>query len=144
MTTRHAEIRVWSSYRDELTSWLCLLDDRFADELQEAEQSAVPVEQGKLDVGKAARSSKLWFLLKQSMSKFQRAQDLIRLIEIQQRGASAGYEFSPFVGLITVLKAAHSMPTTMLCLVFQAVAGLHCCCKCFRANHGLVSCRSKE
>ena len=27
------------------------------------------------------------------MSKFQRAQDLIRLIEIQQRGASAGYEF---------------------------------------------------
>ena len=38
MTTRHAEIRVWSSYRDELTSWLCLLDDRFADELQEAEQ----------------------------------------------------------------------------------------------------------
>ena len=93
MTARHAEIRVWSSYRDELTSWLCLLDDRFADELQEAEQSAVPVEQGKLDVGKAARSSKLWFLLKQSMSKFQRAQDLIRLIEIQQRGASAGYEF---------------------------------------------------
>ena len=93
MTTRHAEIRVWSSYRDELTSWLCLLDDRFADELQEAEQSAVPVEQSKLDVGKAARSSKLWFLLKQSMSKFQRAQDLIRLIEIQQRGASAGYEF---------------------------------------------------
>ena len=90
MTTRHAEIRVWSSYRDELTSWLCLLDDRFADELQEAEQSAVPVEQGKLDVGKTARSSKLWFLLKQSMSKFQRAQDLIRLIEIQQRGASAG------------------------------------------------------
>ena len=93
MTTRHAEIRVWSSYRDELTSWLCLLDDRFADELQEAEQSAVPVEQSKLDVGKAARSSKLWFLLKQSMSKFQRAQDLTRLIEIQQRGASAGYEF---------------------------------------------------
>ena len=27
------------------------------------------------------------------MSKFQRAQDLIRLIEITQRGASAGYEF---------------------------------------------------
>ena len=25
MTTRHAEIRVWSSYRDELTSWLCLV-----------------------------------------------------------------------------------------------------------------------
>ena len=70
-----------------------LLDDRFADELQEAEQSAVPVKQSKLTLAKAARSSKLWFLLKQSMSKFQRAQDLIRLIEIQQRGASVGYEF---------------------------------------------------
>ena len=93
MTTRHAEIRVWSAYRDELTSWLCLLDDRFADELQEAEQSALSIEQSKLDAGKAARSSKLWFLLKQSMSKFQRAQDLIRLIEITQKGASAGYEF---------------------------------------------------
>ena len=52
------------------------------------------MEQGKLDVGKAARSSKLWFLLKQSMSKFQRAQDLIRLIEIQRgeqvQGMSSG------------------------------------------------------
>ena len=92
MTTRHAEIRVWSAYRDELTSWLCLLDDRFADELQEAEQSAVAVEQNKLDVGKAARSSKLWFLLKQSMSKFQRAQDIIRIIEVTQKGGRAGYE----------------------------------------------------
>ena len=74
MNTRHAEIRVWSAYKEELTSWLCLLDDRFAEELDESEQSAVPVQQSTLDVGKAARSSKLWFLLRQSLSKFQRAQ----------------------------------------------------------------------
>ena len=76
MTTRHAETLRYGcgpAIGTNFTSWLCLLDDRFADELQEAAQSAVPVEQGKLDVGKAARSSKLWFLLKQSMSKFQRA-----------------------------------------------------------------------
>ena len=93
MNTRHAEIRVWSAYKEELTSWLCLLDDRFAEELDESEQSAVPVQQSTLDVGKAARSSKLWFLLRQSLSKFQRAQDLIHLIEVAQKGASAGYEF---------------------------------------------------
>ena len=84
MNTRHAEIRVWSAYKEELTSWLCLLDDRFAEELDESEQSAVPVQQSTLDVGKAARSSKLWFLLRQSLSKLQRAQDLIHLIEVAQ------------------------------------------------------------
>ena len=66
-----------NTYKEKLTSWLCLLDDRFAEELDESEQSAVPVQQSTLDVGKAARSSKLWFLLRQSLSKFQRAQDLI-------------------------------------------------------------------
>ena len=40
MNTRHAEIRIWTAYRDELTAWLCLLDDRYADELSEAEQSS--------------------------------------------------------------------------------------------------------
>ena len=35
MNTRHAEIRVWSAYKEELTSWLCLLDDRFAEELDD-------------------------------------------------------------------------------------------------------------
>ena len=29
----------------------------------------------------------------QSLSKFQRAQDLIHLVEVAQKGASAGYEF---------------------------------------------------
>ena len=92
MTSRHAEIRVWTAYREELTSWLCLLDDRYATELQEAISSSVEVLQVNLEAGKAARSSKLWFLLRQSMSKFQRGQDLVHLIEVKQKGASAGYE----------------------------------------------------
>ena len=92
MTSRHAEIRVWTAYRDELTSWLCLLDDRYATELQEAMSSSVEVSQVKLEAGKAAQPTKLWFLLRQSMSKFQRGQDLVHLIEVKQMGASAGYE----------------------------------------------------
>ena len=93
MSTRRAEIRIWTSYKEELTSWLCLLDDRYANELCEAESSTAEVKQSALMVGKAARSTKLWFLLRQSMAKFQRAQDLIHLIEITQTGASAGYHF---------------------------------------------------
>ena len=93
MTTRHAEIKIWTSYKEELTSWLCLLDDRYAEELTEAETSSVDIQQSELDVGKAARSTKLWFLLRQSLAKFQRSQDLLHLIEIRQKGASAAYEF---------------------------------------------------
>ena len=51
MTSRHAEIRVWTAYRDELTSWLCLLDDRYATELQEAISSNVEVLQVRLEAG---------------------------------------------------------------------------------------------
>eukprot|EP00439_Symbiodinium_sp_Y106_P009158 s8070_g1.t1 len=58
MNTRHAKIRVWSACKEELTSSLCLLDDRFAEELDESEQSAVPVQQrSALDVGKTAQST---------------------------------------------------------------------------------------
>ena len=39
MRTRHEEITVWTAFRKELTSWLCLLDDRFSEELQEAIES---------------------------------------------------------------------------------------------------------
>ena len=49
----------------------------------EAETSTVEILQATLDVGKAARSTKLWFLLRQSLVKFQRAQDIIHLVEIQ-------------------------------------------------------------
>ena len=60
--------------------------------LREAATSVVEVSQVALSVGKAARSTKLWFLLRQSLSKFQRAQDFVQLIGVQQKGASAGYE----------------------------------------------------
>ena len=92
MSSRHAECRIWTSYREELTAWLCLLDDRFAEELREAATSDVEVSQVGLSVGRAARSTKLWFVLRQSLSKFQRAQDFVQLIGVKQKGASAGYE----------------------------------------------------
>ena len=55
ITSRHAEIRIWTAYREELTAWLCLLDDRYAEELSEAASSSVEVAQSGLTAGKAAR-----------------------------------------------------------------------------------------
>ena len=40
MRTRHEEISTWTAYREELTSWLCLLDDRYSEELQEVIESS--------------------------------------------------------------------------------------------------------
>ena len=54
MSSRHAEIRIWTAYREELTARLCLLDDRYAEELREAATSVVEVSQVALSVGKAA------------------------------------------------------------------------------------------
>ena len=92
MRTRHEEITVWTAFREELTSWLCLLDDRFSEELQEAIESGVEVRQISLAKGKAARSTKLWYLLKQALSGFQRGIDLAKFVELSQNGAAAGYE----------------------------------------------------
>ena len=92
MRTRHEEITVWTAFREELTSWLCLLDDRFSEELQEAIESGVEVRQIALLKGKAARSTKLWYLLKQALSGFQRGVDLAKFVELSQNGAAAGYE----------------------------------------------------
>ena len=92
MRTRHEEITVWTAFREELTSWLCLLDDRFSEELQEAIESGVEVRQIALSKGKAARSTKLWYLLKQALSGFQRGVDLAKFVELSQNGAAAGYE----------------------------------------------------
>ncbi|CAE6930401.1 TY1B-LR3, partial [Symbiodinium sp. CCMP2456] len=54
------------------------LRSRYAEELNEAEQSSFEVKQAALVTGKAARSTNLWFLLKQSMSRFQRAVAIAR------------------------------------------------------------------
>ena len=92
MRTRHEEISTWTAYREELTSWLCLLDDRYSEELQEAIESSVPVAQLSFSKGKAARSTKLWYLLKQALTGFQRGTDIAKFVELRQGGAAAGYE----------------------------------------------------
>ena len=66
--------------------------DRFSEELQEAIESGVEVRQIALSKGKAARSTKLWYLLKQALSGFQRGVDLAKFVELGQNGAAAAYE----------------------------------------------------
>ena len=92
----HEEITVWTAFREELNlHQLCLLDDGFSEELQEAIESGVEVRQIALSKGKAARSTKLWYFLKQALSGFQRGVDLAKFVEslartVRQQGTSSG------------------------------------------------------
>ena len=52
----------------------------------------MPVAQLSLSKGKAARSTKLWYLLKQALTGFQRGTDIAKFVELRQGGAAAGYE----------------------------------------------------
>eukprot|EP00439_Symbiodinium_sp_Y106_P017051 s8776_g2.t1 len=92
MRTRHEEISTWTAYRElecrtntENLLAISLL-------LQEAIESSVPVAQLSLSKGKAARSTKLWYLLKQALTGFQRGTDIAKFVELRQGGAAAGYE----------------------------------------------------
>ena len=56
---RRHEINTWLSFRERFGSWLCLLDECYAAELQEAVKQTTTIEQGKLAPEAAVRSSKL-------------------------------------------------------------------------------------
>ena len=54
--------------------------------------AADKIAQLSLSKGKAARSTKLWYLLKQALTGFQRGTDIAKFVELHQGGAAAGYE----------------------------------------------------
>ena len=89
---RRHEINTWLSFRERFGSWLCLLDECYAAELQEAVKQTNTIEQGKLAPEAAVRSSKLYHWMKQAMSGYKRGLDLAVLQEREQGGLTCGYE----------------------------------------------------
>ena len=89
---RRHEINTWLSFRERFGSWLCLLDECYAAELQEAVKQTTTIEQGKLAPEAAVRSSKLYHWMKQAMSGYKRGLDLAVLQEREQGGLTRGYE----------------------------------------------------
>ena len=89
---RRHEINTWLSFRERFGSWLCLLDECYAAELQEAVKQTTTIEQGKLAPEAAVRSSKLYHWMKQAMSGYKRGLDLAVLQEREQGGLTCGYE----------------------------------------------------
>ena len=71
---------------------MCLLDECYAAELQEAVKQTTTIEQGKLAPEAAVRSSKLYHWMKQAMSGYKRGLDLAVLQEREQGGLTCGYE----------------------------------------------------
>ena len=91
---RRQEINTWLSFRERFGPWLCLLDECYAAELQEAVRQTTAIEQGKLAPEAAVRSSKLYHWMKQAMSGYKRGLDLAVLQEREQGGLTRGYELS--------------------------------------------------
>ena len=89
---RRHEINTWLSFRERFGSWLCLLDECYAAELQEAVKQTVAIEQGKLAPEAAVRSSKLYHWMKQAMSGYKRGLDIAFSLEREQGGLTCGYE----------------------------------------------------
>ena len=89
---RRHEINTWLSFRERFGSWLCLLDECYAAELQEAVKQTTTIEQGKLAPEAAVRSSKLYHWMKPAMSGYKRGLDLAVLQEREQGGFTCGYE----------------------------------------------------
>ena len=73
---RRNEINAWLSFRERFGSWLCLLDECYAAELQETVRQTTVIEQGKLAQEAAVRSSKLYHWMKQAMSGYKRGLDI--------------------------------------------------------------------
>ena len=89
---RRHEINTWLSFRERFGSWLCLVDECYAAELQEAVKQTTTIEQGKLAPEAAVRSSKLYHWMKQAMSGYKGGLDLAVLQEREQGGLTCGYE----------------------------------------------------
>ena len=89
---RRNEINAWLSFRERFGSWLCLLDECYAAELQETVRQTTVIEQGKLAQEAAVRSSKLYHWMKQAMSGYKRGLDIATMLEREQGGLTCGYE----------------------------------------------------
>ena len=126
---RRHEINTWLSFRERFGSWLCLLDECYAAELQEAVKQTTTIEQGKLAPEAAVRSSKLYHWMKQAMSGYKRGLDLAILQEREQGGLTCGYELfrriNNLLGVTTRAEAL-SLPEAVMRLDVNGLKQLGC------------------
>ena len=89
---RMKEVEGWHTFLETLSSWLALQEEAFVRELQLCVPVKTEILQTKLPSDTAARSSKLFYYLTQSLAKWERGLELLRSCSKRQGMSACGYE----------------------------------------------------
>ena len=89
---RRSEIEAWVDYLEVFLPWIALFDDRIPAEVQKYLTREETVLNNSLPKGEFIRSTRLFLYLRQSFSNYPRGLDILKQIEREQLGVSAGYE----------------------------------------------------
>ena len=89
---RMKEVETWHSFMETLSSWLALQEEAFVRELQLCIPVKTEILQASLNPETAARSSKLFYYLTQSLAKWERGIELLKSCSKRQAQSACGYE----------------------------------------------------
>ena len=89
---RRSEIEAWVDYLEVFLPWIALFYDRIPGEVQKYLTREETVLNNSLPKGESIRSTRLFLYLRQSFSNYPRGLDILKQIEREQLGVSAGYE----------------------------------------------------
>ena len=89
---RRSEIEAWVDYLEVFLPWIALFDDRIPSEVQKYIAREEAIVNNSLPKGESIRSTRLFLYLRQSFSNYPRGLDILKQIEREQLGVSAGYE----------------------------------------------------
>ena len=89
---RRSEIETWVDYLEVFLPWIALFDDRIHSEVQKYLTRDQAILNNSLPKGESIRSTRLFLYLRQRFSNYPRGLDILKQIEREQLGVSAGYE----------------------------------------------------
>ena len=123
---RMKEVEGWHTFLETLSSWLALQEEAFVRELQLCVPVKTEILQTKLPSDTAARSSKLFYYLTQSLAKWERGLELLRSCSKRQGMSACGYEVVRTItsqySIVSRMEAVYVRDSALR--LFQSVGGI--------------------
>ena len=123
---RMKEVEGWHTFLETLSSWLALQEEAFVRELQLCVPVKTEILQTKLPSDTAARSSKLFYYLTQSLAKWERGLELLRSCSKRQGMSACGYEVvrttTSQYSIVSRMEAVYVRDSALK--LFQSVGGI--------------------
>ena len=120
------EVEGWHTFLETLSSWLALQEEAFVRELQLCVPVKTEILQTKLPSDIAARSSKLFYYLTQSLAKWERGLELLRSCSKRQGMSACGYEVVRTItsqySIVSRMEAVYVRDSALK--LFQSVGGI--------------------